>query len=588
MGPVMDFPPVTLSDWRARVEKELAGRPFDKVLVQETMEGVAIAPLYTEAPAGEPLGRDVRARPFRICMRQAPGASVDALTADFEGGADAAWLRHDESLDGVFARHDPASTFFVFDTDDVSPVDTVERVAEHLRPASKPSFALNCDPLARCARNRAAFATLPDALTTLGHIARFLEDRFPSATAAMVSTLAYHDAGAGAADELAIALATGVRYLEALRESGLSPDQAARQIAVQISVGRDTFLELCKVRALRTCWQKLLAAAGAGGAPRTLVHAVCSSRTLTVRDPWVNMLRVTTQVFSAVLGGADLVTPSAFDQALGTPSALGQRVARNTGLVLREESFLGKVTDPAGGSYYLETLTDALAREAWKRFQAIEHEGGITAALESGRLLAKLEAAWHERLARVANRKTPILGVSEFANLDEKLPQSAASANANAHDSASNDASLPNGAPPNNDGALPIHRDAEAFEALRTRAEAAENPPEALLVTLGPLAESRPRAGFAAGFFTAGGIRTREGTEDERVAIACLCGSDERYAAEATARARSLKAAGCERVLVAGRPGALEAALRDAGVDGFIFVGCDAVATLSDLLGDPS
>ena len=568
----MEFPRITLADWRARIEKELAGKSFEKALVQETIEGLSIAPLYTETPPGDLPERDLRAEPFRICMRYGLDASREELAVDIEGGAEAAWLGLDAPLDEVVARDELARTFFVFDTNQASTAETLERVAARLRPETRPSFALNHDPLARCARGRSAFAALPGDLAALGSVARLLEGRFPGATAVMVSTLPYHDAGADAADELAIALSTGVRYLDALLESGLSPDQAARQIAVQLSVGRDSFLELCKVRALRTCWQKILAAAGAHDAPRTLVHAVCSSRTLTARDPWINMLRVTTQMFSAVLGGADLVTPNAFDQVLGPPSALGRRVARNTGLVLREESFLGKVADPAGGSYYLETLTDSLAREAWRRFRAIEREGGVMAELESGRLHQRIEATWRARLEAIAKRKTPILGVSEFANLDEKLPQPIPSADTAARD----------------EGALPVHRDAEAFEELRARAEASGSAPTALLVTLGPLAESRPRAGFAAGFFAAGGIRPREGTADEKVAIACLCGSDERYAAEAAPRARALKAAGCGRVLVAGRPGSLEATLRDAGVDGFIFVGCDAVATLSELLDSRS
>ncbi len=134
-------------------------------------------------------------------------------------------------------------------------------------------------------------------------------------------------------------------------------------------------------------------------------------------------------------------------------------------------------------------------------------------------------------------------------------------------------------------GGLPVHRDAEPFEALRAQAEAAPKAPEALLVTLGTLAETRPRAGFAAGFFAAGGIRSRESSVDETVPLACLCGTDGAYAKEAAPRARALKASGCGRVLVAGRPGALEATLREAGVDGFIYVGCDAVAVLGELVG---
>ncbi|MEJ7729595.1 MAG: methylmalonyl-CoA mutase family protein [Polyangiaceae bacterium] len=396
-------------------------------------------------------------------------------------------------------------------------------------------------------------------------MARLAAERFPSAVTALVCTARYHDAGADAVDELAIAIATGARYLRALVDAGLDVDAAAARVAVRMAVGRDTFLELCKLRALRVCWSKLLLACGAA-THRLEVHAVCSSRTLAARDPWVNMLRVTTQVFAAVLGGADLVTPRAFDEALATRSPLGQRVARNTALVLREESGLGRVADPGGGSYYLESVTDALARAAWARMREIEAEGGMVAALASRKVQQRIEASWQAQLRRIVTRRQAVLGVSEFANLDEVLP------------------APPLGAAPGGGAGLSAHRDAEAFEALRARADPRQPPPEALLSTLGPFAESRPRAGFAAGFFAAGGIRTRESGEPEGAAIACVCGSDERYAAEAVERVRALKAAGCGRVLLAGKPGEQERALREAGVDGFVFVGCDVVGVLGELL----
>lgn len=571
----MEFPPVTLAQWRALVDKELAGGAFDKLLFHEVTAGVRIAPLYTQVPSGDlqaSPARELPARAFRICMRQEPGASAESIVADAAAGADAVWLKLSAVPGGVFARDELARTFVVFDTEDEPTAEVVARVMGQSLDDPRAGFALNLDPLARCATGRAGYATLPEDLAAVGRVARHFEQRSDGATAAMVSTLPYHDAGADVADELAIALSTCAAYLEALLQAGLTPDRAARQLAVQLAVGRDTFLELCKLRALRVCLRKLLTASGVTSMPKTLVHAVCSARTLTVRDPWVNMLRVTTQVFAAILGGADLITPNAFDQAFGSPSAHGRRVARNTGLVLREESLLGQVADPTGGAYYFESLTDALAREGWRRFQLIEGQGGIAAELQSGRLAARLAAAWQKQLELISKRKVPILGVSEFANLGETLPQP-----------------VPRGeAPRRFADALPVHRDAAAFEALRARADAQEPAPEALLVTLGTVAESRPRVGFAAGFFAAGGIHTRESATDQAACIACLCGTDERYAAEAAARARALKAAGCSRVLVAGRPGALEGSLREAGVDGFIYVGCDAVATLAALLEIPS
>lgn len=567
----MTPPSFTLADWRALVDKELAGKSFDKTLSYGALEGVRIAPLYTEAPAAAQAVRETGAQRFRICMRHDAGAAPDAVAADVADGADAVWIPLADAQDGMLAKKEYADTFAVFDVGGVFSVDDVARVVGQRDSGTAPDFALGCDPLAERAAGRAPVETLPQDLAALGRGARQLAERFPGATAVTISTLPYHEAGADAADELALTLATGVRYLDALLGAGLTIEQAAQQIAVRIAVGRDTFVELCKLRALRVCWRKLLAASGAQEVSRVRVHAVCSARTLTVRDPWVNMLRVTTQVFAGILGGADLVTPNAFDQAFGAPSLHGRRVARNTGLVLREESALGRVLDPAGGSYYFDTLTDTLAREAWRRFQAIEREGGVTDALTSGRLAAHFEAAWRDRLDRIAKRKIPILGVSEFANLDESLPRPAPEPKLEPE-------------PESQGPGLPHRRDAAAFERLRARSEAASEKPEVLLVTLGSFTESRPRTGFATGFFAAGGLRTRESTTDEKAVVACLCGPDERYASEAAERVRALKAAGCARVLIAGRPGPQEGALREAGVDGFIYIGCDVVAMLSELL----
>lgn len=576
------FPPVTLADWQALVDKELAGRSFEKLLVHEAMQGVRIAPLYTQAPPAAERLREIGTPSFRICMRPEKGNQVDAIASELAQGADAIWLGLEDAPPGLLQRPELIQAFAVLDVSDAQSTMSINILIDKLIGPAKGAdqsapgarFALGFDPLALCATGKADAAKLPEALATLGRTAQLFAERLPGASAALVSTLPYHDAGADAADELAFALSTGVYYLGALLDAGLSPEQAAGQVAMRLAVGRDTFVELCKLRALRVGWRKVLTALGAPSAPRTLVHAVCSQRTLTVRDPWVNLLRATTQVFAAVLGGAELVTPSAFDQTFDSPGALGRRIARNTGLVLREESALGQVLDPAGGSYYFESLTDALAREAWRRFQQLEREGGMRAALASGRLAAQLESSWQAQLERIARRKAPILGTSEFANLDEKLPGAAP------HRKETTQA----------EGALPVHRDAAAFEELRARAEANAKAigrlPEALLVTLGTFAESRPRVGFAVSFFAAGGIRTRESAagENERADLVCLCGTDERYAAEAAETVRRLKAAGCQRVLVAGRPGASEKSLREAGVDGFIFVGCDVVAALRALL----
>lgn len=559
----MAFAEVTAAQWRALVEKELAGRPFDKALVYPAAPGVAVQPLYTEATAEAAAARVPAERPFRVCVR-VPDGDAARIAEEAAGGAEALWVPFAATSFAAMVAGPPADARVILDAGVLS-VAEVERVLAAEAVVHGGAFVLALDPLGQ-ANGRATAAGAEPELAALGRVARLARERFPTALTAMVATERYHDAGADAVEELGLALSTGARYLRAIVDGGLGIEDAAARVAVRMAVGRDTFLELCKLRALRVCWDKLVRACGAERAPRLEVHAVCSRRTLSARDPWVNMLRVTTQVFAAVLGGADVVTPRAFDEALSEQSALGKRVARNTGLVLREESALGRVADPGGGSYYLESLTDALARAGWQRMREIEGEGGIVAALERGTVQARIEEGWKAQLGRLGTRKQAVLGVSEFANLDEALPSTPVSAAGAA------------GA-----GELLVRRDAAAFEALRARAEE-KKAGAVLLSTLGPFAESRPRAGFAAGFFAAGGLRSKESAGVERAAIACLCGSDERYASEAVERAKALVAAGCGRVLVAGRPGANESELRAAGVDGFVFVGCDVAGTLSELL----
>ncbi|MEZ4408385.1 MAG: methylmalonyl-CoA mutase family protein [Polyangiales bacterium] len=555
----MTFPTVSAAEWRAQVEAELQGAPFEKSLVYKTAEGLSVEPLYTALttdpglPGAAPFtrGESERSAVFAVCTRHERYDRA-AIDDDLSGGADALWLsaeawRADPSLGAGVERV----------VDDVSVEDFTATLTD---PAAR--FTLGIDPVASLVRG--ATDDVDVALAAMARGAVALRERFANGRAVVVSTLPFHDAGADAADELALSLSTGALYLDALLDAGLTVADAAAQITLRVAVGRDTFGELCKLRALRVCWHKLLAAHGAGEVAPPRVHAVSSWRTLTRRDPWVNLLRVTTQVFAAALGGARLITPATYD-AVDGDSPLGRRAARNTALVLRDESHLGRVVDPAGGAYFFEARTDVLAREAWTRFQQIERDGGVVKALRDGSLAARLERAHLARLDAIAKRKEPITGVSEFANLDERVAAATATETRG----------------------LPRHRDAEVFEDLRDRADAlsAEGAlPTVSLVTLGPPKEHRARVGFARGFFSAGGLRAKESTADAAGSVACLCGSDERYAAEAEEVARSLKSRGVKTVLLAGRGGEREAALREAGVDGFIYLGCDVVKTLAALL----
>lgn len=555
-----------LAAWRALVDKELSGASFDK-LVYRTPEDIAIEPLYTERLAEPPIpgaapyvrGANAQIAAIGLCIRVDGDRAVAA--EELAGGATALWIDvgNDDALEAAAVAH----ADLVVDIAKSIPPQAIEWLAHRGVDAR---IWIGIDPITAVAQGVTLADKIVARLSQLPTLVCNARERLPNTRPLRVSTTTLHGAGADAADELALGLSAGVAYLRALVAGGLTITDAARTLWLQLPVGRDTFGELCKLRAARVLWHKVLAAAGAPNEPPPPIHAVASARTQAQRDPWVNMLRVTTEMFAAIIGGAQIVTPRPFDDQLAAASALGRRVARNTVLVLRDESHLGRVVDAAGGSFYIETRTDALAREAWKRFTAIEKDGGITALVGSGALRARLDAAWARRAAHLAKRKEPVLGVSEFAHVGEKMPPAAPTPAA------------PLPAAP----ALVEHRDAEIFEALRARIEAV--PRDVMLLALGPPAEHRARIGYSAGLFGTVGIRTREATSPERADVAVICGSDERYTAEAAGAARALKSAGVDKVVLAGRPGALEAELRAAGVDAFVFVGCDALATLEELL----
>jgi methylmalonyl-CoA mutase len=281
---------------------------------------------------------------------------------------------------------------------------------------------------------------------------------------------------------------------------------------------------------------------------------------MTRHDPWVNMLRTTVAGFAAGVGGADMVTVQPFDAALGLPDAFARRIARNTQSLLVEEGSLARVLDPAGGSWYVESLTDELARAAWDWFTEIERAGGLSAALASGLVRDRIAAAWEQRATRLATRADAITGVSEFPNPAEVLPEREPAADP-----------LPRGR-----GGLPRVRAAEPFEELRDRAEAAGA--GVYLATIGPVSRHTARATFAANLFQAGGLQTpagdaASGFAEAGTTVACICGSDKDYGESGAALAAELRAAGAEHVWLAG------SAELD-GVDGRVYAGCDAIDVL--------
>jgi methylmalonyl-CoA mutase len=433
------------------------------------------------------------------------------------------------------------------------------------------SIDLGADPLTAPLSGRAA-PEVAGVVATAARAARF----GGHVRAVTVDGSALHNLGANASWELAGAVAAAVDYLRLLGAAGVEATDAVRQIGFRLAADDDQFMTIAKLRALRLLWARVAEVVAAPEAGAATVHVVSSLAMMAQRDPWVNMLRTTLAAFSAGVGGADTVLVHPFDIAIpggspGTSRSFARRIARNTQLLLLEESHVGRVLDPAGGSWFVEDLTARLADEAWGRFQEIEGRGGFTEAREH--VAARVAEVAAQRQVDIAHRRTALTGVNEYPNLAE--------------------APLPAG-----QTLAGVARYAAGFEALRDRSDAflerTGARPRALLLPLGPLAEHNIRTTFAANLLASGGIEAvNPGTVDAdgvaravaeagHPAVAVLCGRDARYGTDAAAVVAAAHAAGVPHVCLAGPEKAVTAC--ETKPDEHLTAKIDAVDALSNLL----
>jgi methylmalonyl-CoA mutase len=597
-----DFPTPSRAEWVAlvdRVTRAARRIPDDAepgageaALTRPDLDGIPVRPLYTAqdgpteaigVPGLPPYLRGARATgpvPTGWQVRQRhrepdPAAAAAGIAADLENGVGAIWLAVGE---GATAPTDLGAVLADVLLD-VAPVVldagavTEEAAEAFLAVAAERGVpdagllgTLGLDPIGL----RAATGTGP-ATATVGPLARRVAERYPQVRAIVVDALPVHVAGGSDAQELAYSLAAGVAYLRALDAAGLDLDTAAGLLEFRYAATAEQFPTIAKLRAARRLWSRVTEACGAA-APQ-YQHAVGSPTMLTRRDPYVNLLRGTVAGFAAGIGGADAVTVPPFDAAIGASEPFSRRIARNTQALLVDEAHLARVIDPAGGSWYVEAHTAALATAAWAFFQELEAAGGAMAALDSGLLDERIGAVRTRRERDVATRRTVVTGVNEYPDLDERpvtrtpLP-------------------APAGA------GLPHYRPAEPYETLRDRSDAllAETGrrPRAFLATLGPLAAYTIRAGFARNLLQAGGVEVVEAgpteTADEVATafaaadtpVAVLCSTDQIYAERAAASATALRAAGVGLLLLAGRA-------EVPGLDGHLAAGADALIVIKSV-----
>lgn len=571
----------------------------ERLLDSATYEGFAIRPLYTsldelpEAPLpgvwpflrGGDARRDVNAG-WKVAeaFPAAPVAVTDGNAAVLDALADgvsALVLRVgpsgvapadlDRLLEGVFL--DLAPVILDAGGDFAAAADAVLALVAGADDAKRASMSidLGADPLTAPLSGREA-PSVQDVVAVATPLAGK-----PGVRAITVDGAALHNRGANAAWELAGALGAAVSYVRVLAEAGIGVAEAMRQISFRLVADDDQFMTIAKFRAARLLWARVAEVLGQPDSGAAVLHAVTSLPMMTQRDPWVNMLRTTLAAFGAGVGGADTVQVLTFDVAIpgglpGVGQGFSRRIARNTQLLLLEESHIGRVLDPAGGSWYVEDLTESLAAQAWSHFQDVEARGGFIAARDH--VAEQVEQVRAQRADDIAHRRTAITGVNEFPNLAEAaLPQS--------------------------ESAVTVQRYAAGFEALRDRSDAylerTGARPSVLLLPLGPLAEHNIRTTFAANLLASGGIEAvNPGTvdatgaaaavADSGASVAVLCGTDARYGTDSAAVVQAARSAGVDRIFLAGPEKAVADNPADATPDGYLTAKIDAVEALSSLL----
>jgi len=603
-----DFAPASYDDWRKLVDGALKGAPFERLL-SRTHDGLVIQPIYSRARNAAPIAGRPAGAPWRIMQRidhpDPAAANVQALhelengasglTLVFAGangaygfGLDPAPQAVAKTLDAVHLEAGIDIELEIGPQSRIAAVHLAEYIKQKGIKAEDCNLRFGLDPIGACAVWGFSPYTWSEIAPALTNAIKGLAGTGFKGPFAAADGRVIHAAGGSEAQELAFVLASAIAYLRAIEGAGIALAAARHMIYARLAADADQFLTMAKFRALRLLWARIEEACGLEPAP-LFIAADTAWRMLTRRDPYVNMLRATMATFAAGIAGADSVNVLPHTLAIGLPDPFARRVARNTQLILLEESNLAKVSDPAAGSGGIEALTQALCDAAWALFQDIEKAGGIFTALEKNLIQRKVAATRAAREATIAQRKEALTGASEFPNLAEN--QVAVLEAKPIH-------LAPYGEARFKFDALPPMRLAEPFERLRDRSDEIMKRtgarPKIFLANLGSAADFTARANFARSFFESGGIEAI-GSEDlgdetalaaafkaSGAAIACICSSDKVYGEQAVRAAEALQAAGARHIYLAGRPGEQETAFRAAGIGDFIFAGANALTVLED------
>lgn len=596
------FPPVTTEEWLAKINVDLKGADFNKKLVWRTNEGFNVQPLYRKEdlegisflgtlPGQFPYVRGTREDNNWLIRQQVQGDDAAEMNRHalhiLERGVD--------SLGICLCSLEPAELKNVLEGVDLKKVEVNVNccpgkavvVAEELVKIIKEKGAekefkgsIEFNPFKRLLKHGMEF---PKDLKATAMAVYEAVKEIEGLRCFCVDSRMLNNCGAYITQELGYALAWGAEWMSMMTEAGLDACEVAGRIKFKMGISSNYFMEIAKFRAARMLWAEIVKAYGAAEeCCKMHVHAVTSEFNMTIYDAHVNLLRSMTESMSAALAGVDSIETLPFDLTFKRPDEFSERIARNQQILLRDESHLNKVADPAGGSYYIENLTKSIADVAWKLFNEVEDKGGFYELLKKGEIQAKVNESGVKRHLDVARRKENLLGTNQFPNFNEK-----------ALDKIENECSSCGcGKKETEDGAvdyLVFDRAASQFEQLRLDTERSGKRPKVFMLTIGNLAMRLARAQFSANFFGCAGYEiidnigfetVKEGVDaamEKGADIVVLCSSDDEYAEYAPAAFKELD--GRAMFVVAGAPACSEE-LKAQGIEDFIHVKVNVLDTL--------
>ena len=601
------FPPVSTEEWRAKVEVDLKGADFNKKLVWRTNEGFNVQPMYraedikdlktTDSLPGEyPYVRGTKTnndwyirQEIEVCC---PKAANEKATEILGKGVTSLGFKLKEDIDAeglktLLAGIDLAKVEVNFDCCPNKALQLAKDLVEVVKAAGAAdtfSGSIGFDPFRRLLKHGKDFPK--DIKALAAEIVKAVAD-VKNLRVLAVNTDKLCNAGAYIYQELGYALSWGNEWLSQLTDAGIDATEAAKRIKFNMGISTNYFMEIAKFRAARMLWAQIVKQyePKCDCACKMNVHATTSEFNQTIFDAYVNLLRSQTESMSAALAGVDSITVTPFDKQYKNPDEFSERLARNQQLLLIEESHLDKIVDPAGGSYYVETLTMSIANEAWKLFLATEEQGGFYAALKAGEVQKAVNESSDKRHTDVARRKESLLGTNQFPNFNEVANDKIECEGGKCCCGHNNDAEAETDAVE----ALKNTRAASEFEALRLETERSGKRPKVFMLTIGNLAMRLARSQFSANFFACAGYQiidnlgfdtVEAGVEaamEKQADVVVLCSSDDEYATLAPEAFKAL--AGRAEFVVAGAP-ACSDDLKAVGITEFVNVRSNVLETL--------